>query len=466
MEGRMFIREVNCIATPSQFHLHSVPLGLPAPLVHIHEPVHGSADSTARPVERRDAVVPGFGLPLASGRRGAAQAAVVHILHIQSQQPRAQGHILVHIPLQNLLVRSDVLRQVPRQPVELPRRVHEVLVPEFPVLRLVVLDAAVREHGSRFHAPDVHRGLVAMGGERLRQHAHIGVNVVVDLDVELGVPERDGGGEENLRLGRQFEVALDVLDAEEVVVLVVFGVQGAVENAAADGPVPDHEAHHDALLLLQLPQLLPRRHPRLPHRVPPLPAAERRVDADHHERLFGRPPCRLVPALNVIHHLLLLLLRLHGLLLLLRRRGRLPEGVFRLLEFQGGGQFGFQREHGFVQGADRGMQLRDVGENLLGVVRVFGGAELVIVVHVLLGLDLLHEKFLELAHLLLHQLRRGRPHSCGRRPHLAREQGPHPEAPDAQHHHPFRAQRPRSYRRRRRHFPNSSPPARRASCGC
>jgi hypothetical protein len=84
------------------------------------------------------------------------------------------------------------------------------------------------------------------------------VDVVVDLDVEVGVPGGDGGGEVAPGLGRQLVVALGVVEPQEVPALGLLRVQGAVQRAAARrAAVPDHEPDHDPLLPLQLPQLMP-----------------------------------------------------------------------------------------------------------------------------------------------------------------------------------------------------------------
>lgn len=109
------------------------------------------------------------------------------------------------------------------------------------------------------------------------------VNVVVDLDVEVGVPGGEGGGEEEAGLFGEAVVALDVVEAEEVSVLCLLGVDAPVQHTSRGGAVADDEADHHPFLPLRLLQLLPLRHPRLPHRLPPPPAAERRVDPHHHE---------------------------------------------------------------------------------------------------------------------------------------------------------------------------------------
>lgn len=63
-------------------------------------PVDGLADAAAGPVEGRRAHVPRLLLPLAVRRRRAAQAPVVHVLHLQPYQPRPQRHVLVREPVQ------------------------------------------------------------------------------------------------------------------------------------------------------------------------------------------------------------------------------------------------------------------------------------------------------------------------------------------------------------------------------
>lgn len=111
------------------------------------------------------------------------------------------------------------------------------------------------------------------------------MDVVVDLDVEGGVPGGDGGGEVDPGLGRQLVVALHMVEAHEVPRLRILHVDGAVQRTAGRRAVPDHEPHHDPLLLLQPPQLVPSGNPGVPERVPALLAAEGRVDAHHDERL-------------------------------------------------------------------------------------------------------------------------------------------------------------------------------------
>ena len=102
----------------------------------------------------------GSDLRLAALRGVAAEAALVDQGHVQADQPGADADVLIRVAVQDGHVAAEVLGDGARHPVDLAAGVAHVVdapvvggrVPKAPVLWLVPLVAAVRQHLPRLHA--------------------------------------------------------------------------------------------------------------------------------------------------------------------------------------------------------------------------------------------------------------------------------------------------------------------------